>query len=153
MCKGAVHAEESRVMKSWRRPYTEGVLTEEELQQYWEEGFVIKEGLLPKEQLENVKNAINRCAFFIDFHALLTQTSRSSDLAQCQSLSLCALHKMACLHIRTVPVNLYSPCPPRHTLSQLWMCVPADLWTRWRRCCTRQARSRISARTLTSSHA
>ncbi|KAK9903937.1 hypothetical protein WJX75_000915 [Coccomyxa subellipsoidea] len=47
-------------MKSWRRPYTEGVLTEEELQQYWEEGFVVKEGLLPKEQLENVKNAIKR---------------------------------------------------------------------------------------------
>jgi hypothetical protein len=75
MCKGAVHVEESRVMKSWRRPYTEGVLTEEELQQYWEEGFVVKEGLLPKEQLENVKNAIKRCAYFIVFLALLIQQS------------------------------------------------------------------------------
>lgn len=61
MCKGAVLAEDNRVMKSWRRPFTEGVLTEEELQQYWDEGFVVKKDLLSKEQLDAVKNAINRC--------------------------------------------------------------------------------------------
>ncbi len=60
MCKGEAPVDDSPVMKSWRRPYTEGVLTREELQQYWDEGFLVKKDLLTVEQLEPVKDAINR---------------------------------------------------------------------------------------------
>lgn len=53
-------ADDSSVMDQWRRPYTAGVLTEEELEHYWNEGYLIKKDLLPKELLEPVKQAINR---------------------------------------------------------------------------------------------
>eukprot|EP00878_Enallax_costatus_P033667 GHUV01037211.1.p1 GENE.GHUV01037211.1~~GHUV01037211.1.p1 ORF type:complete len:250 (+),score=60.86 GHUV01037211.1:258-1007(+) len=33
----------------WRRPYSPGPLTEHEFNQYWEDGFVIKRGLLSKQ--------------------------------------------------------------------------------------------------------
>jgi predicted GTPase len=65
MCKGMVVAEDNFVVKQWRRPYTEGVLTEEELEHYWSEGYVVKKNLLTAEQLEPVKEAINRRALVL----------------------------------------------------------------------------------------
>lgn len=35
---------------NWRRPYSPGPLTEQEFDQYWTDGFVIKHGVLSLEQ-------------------------------------------------------------------------------------------------------
>lgn len=34
----------------WQRPYSPGPLTEQEFEQYWTDGFVIKKGVLHKEK-------------------------------------------------------------------------------------------------------
>lgn len=60
MCKGVSSAGDRPVLESWERPYTEGLLTREELDHYWREGYVVKKDVLTKEQLEPVIEAINR---------------------------------------------------------------------------------------------
>ena len=61
MCKGASCSDDKPAIEGWQRPYTEGVLTKEELEHYWREGYVVKKDLLTKEQLEPVIESINRC--------------------------------------------------------------------------------------------
>ena len=46
----------------WRQPFIEGVLTREELEQYWTEGYVVKNDLLEKQQLDSVRTAVARYA-------------------------------------------------------------------------------------------
>ena len=61
MCKGVSCNDGKPALEGWQRPYTEGVLTKEELEHYWREGYVVKKDLLNKEQLEPVIESINRC--------------------------------------------------------------------------------------------
>ena len=66
MCKGVSCNDDKPAIEGWQRPYTEGVLTKEELEHYWREGYVVKKDLLPKEQLEPVIESINRCCSATD---------------------------------------------------------------------------------------
>lgn len=49
------------MLEQWRQPYRDGVLTREEMEQYWNEGYLLKHDLLPAELLEPVKQGIARC--------------------------------------------------------------------------------------------
>lgn len=62
MCKGVSCNDDTPAIEGWQRPYTEGVLTKEELEHYWREGYVVKKDLLTKGQLEPVIESINRCS-------------------------------------------------------------------------------------------
>ena len=42
----------SEVVRKWIIPYTPGILTEKELDQFFSEGYVIKHGLFSKEELQ-----------------------------------------------------------------------------------------------------
>jgi hypothetical protein len=44
---------------NWRRPYSAGPLTEEELEQFWTDGYVLKENILADEDLQPSIDAIN----------------------------------------------------------------------------------------------
>ena len=50
------------MLEQWRQPYRDGVLTREEMEQYWNEGYLVKHDLIPAELLETVKQAISRSA-------------------------------------------------------------------------------------------
>lgn len=54
-------ATSSRPPASWRRPYSPGPLTEAEFEAYWQDGFVIKRGLLSQEDIDPCLAAIERC--------------------------------------------------------------------------------------------
>lgn len=56
----AAAAASSRPPASWRRPYSPGPLTEAEFEAYWEDGFVIKRGLLSQEDIDPCLAAIER---------------------------------------------------------------------------------------------
>lgn len=45
----------------WRRPYSPGPLTEAEFEQYWDQGYVIKRGLLTQDDIQPCLKAIERC--------------------------------------------------------------------------------------------
>ena len=62
MCKGMTSPPEMSVLEQWRQPYRDGVLTREEMEQYWNEGYLVKHDLIPAELLEAVKQAISRSA-------------------------------------------------------------------------------------------
>lgn len=66
----------------WRRPYTPGPLTPEECEQYWQDGYVIKKGLLTGADLTQALQAIDR------WEALTIV------LAFCSSVYLCS-HELA----------------------------------------------------------
>lgn len=61
MCKGMGLGDGKPAIEGWERPYTEGVLTKAELEQYWRDGYVVKRDLLSKEQLQPVIDSIARC--------------------------------------------------------------------------------------------
>ncbi len=44
----------------WVRPWTPGLLSPEELEQYWQDGFVIKHGVFTPQELQPVMEAIDR---------------------------------------------------------------------------------------------
>ncbi|GAQ78590.1 hypothetical protein KFL_000150440 [Klebsormidium nitens] len=44
----------------WRRPYTPGLFTPEEFEQYWTLGFVLKKDVFAPEELEPAREAVNR---------------------------------------------------------------------------------------------
>lgn len=46
-------------ISSWRKPYSAGTLSADELEQFWEEGYVIKHGLFSEFELEPVRAAID----------------------------------------------------------------------------------------------
>lgn len=48
----------SNEVAAWRREYTPGPLTEDEFNQFFEAGFVIKKNLLQREQLDPVIKSI-----------------------------------------------------------------------------------------------
>lgn len=48
------------VVSGWRRPYSPGPLTEAECEQYWEQGYVIKRGLLTQDDINPCLAAIER---------------------------------------------------------------------------------------------
>lgn len=50
----------SEAVLQWRQPYRDGLLTREELQQYWEQGFVVKHNVFSPEELQPSKDAISR---------------------------------------------------------------------------------------------
>jgi hypothetical protein len=50
----------SKEIASWQRDYTPGPLTQDEFNQFFEDGFVIKHGLLKRDQLESVIHGIER---------------------------------------------------------------------------------------------
>ncbi len=50
----------SKETASWQREYTPGPLTKEEFYQFFEDGFVMKQNLLQKDQLKPVINGIER---------------------------------------------------------------------------------------------
>jgi hypothetical protein len=50
----------SDAVLQWRQPYRDGLLTKEELQQYWEQGFVVKHNVFTSEELQPSKEAITR---------------------------------------------------------------------------------------------
>jgi len=60
MCKGMAAPPEKPVLEQWRQPYRNGVLTKEEMEQYWNEGYLLKKDLIPAELLDSVKQAISR---------------------------------------------------------------------------------------------
>ena len=62
MCKGMVAPSDNSVLEQWRQPYRDGVLTREEMERYWDEGYLLKHDLIPAELLEAVKQAISRSA-------------------------------------------------------------------------------------------
>ena len=62
MCKGMVAPSDDSVLEQWRQPYRDGVLTREEMERYWDEGYLLKHDLIPAELLEAVKQAISRCS-------------------------------------------------------------------------------------------
>ena len=53
---------DNSVLEQWRQPYRDGVLTREEMERYWDEGYLLKHDLIPAELLEAVKQAISRCS-------------------------------------------------------------------------------------------
>lgn len=51
------------LIQQWRRPYSPGPLSEAEFEQYWEQGWVVKRGLLDTQtDLAPCLTAIERCA-------------------------------------------------------------------------------------------
>lgn len=46
-------------MAAWVRPYTPGPLSEEQLRQYWVEGYTIARGLLKPEDLQPAIDAVS----------------------------------------------------------------------------------------------
>jgi hypothetical protein len=60
MCKGMAPSDAQPAIEGWERPYSEGVLTKAELEQYWREGYVVKKDLLTREQLQPVIESIER---------------------------------------------------------------------------------------------
>ncbi|KAL4450112.1 hypothetical protein ABPG77_010781 [Micractinium sp. CCAP 211/92] len=44
----------------WVRPWTPGLLSPEELEQYWQDGFVVKHGVFTPQELQPVMEAIDR---------------------------------------------------------------------------------------------
>jgi hypothetical protein len=48
----------SKEIASWQRDYTPGPLTQEEFDQFFEDGFVIKQNLLKQDQLETTIHGI-----------------------------------------------------------------------------------------------
>ncbi|CAL5220437.1 g2452 [Coccomyxa viridis] len=60
MCKGVTAPSTKPVLEQWRQPYRDGVLSKEEMEQYWNEGFLLKHDLIPTELLESVKESISR---------------------------------------------------------------------------------------------
>jgi hypothetical protein len=50
----------SKEISSWQRDYTPGPLTQDEFYQFFEDGFVIKHGLLKRDQLESVIHGLER---------------------------------------------------------------------------------------------
>ena len=60
MCKGMAAPPEKPVLEQWRQPYRNGVLTKEEMEKYWNEGYLLKKDLIPAELLDSVKQAISR---------------------------------------------------------------------------------------------
>jgi hypothetical protein len=50
----------SKEIASWQRDYTPGPLTQEEFFQFFEDGFVIKQNLLKRDQLETTIHGIER---------------------------------------------------------------------------------------------
>lgn len=56
----AAAAAASRPPASWRRPYSPGPLTEAEFEQYWDQGYVIKRGLLTQDDINPCLQAIDR---------------------------------------------------------------------------------------------
>jgi hypothetical protein len=46
---------------SWIRPYSPGPLTEAEFEQYWQQGYVVKQGLLTQQEVDPCLEAIERC--------------------------------------------------------------------------------------------
>jgi hypothetical protein len=50
----------SKDIASWQRDYTPGPLTQDEFYQFFEDGFVIKHGLLKRDQLESVIHGLER---------------------------------------------------------------------------------------------
>lgn len=44
----------------WRQPFREGLLTAEELQHYWEHGFVVKQNVFTPDELQPAKDAVAR---------------------------------------------------------------------------------------------
>lgn len=57
----ATSAGAASVPASWMRPYTPGPLTEAEFEHYWEQGYVIKQGLLTQDDINPCLEAIERC--------------------------------------------------------------------------------------------
>lgn len=45
-------------LRDWPRPYSPGPLTEQEVKAFWEDGFVIKHGVLQPQDLQPVLGAI-----------------------------------------------------------------------------------------------
>ncbi len=50
----------STAVLDWRQPFREGLLTKEELEQYWEEGYVVKHDVFSAEELRPAKEAVSR---------------------------------------------------------------------------------------------
>jgi hypothetical protein len=50
----------SKEIASWQRDYTPGPLTQDEFYQFFEDGFVLKHGILKQDQLEPVIHSIER---------------------------------------------------------------------------------------------
>ncbi len=72
------------IVTGWRRPYSPGPLTEAEFEQYWQQGYVIKRGLLAQDDITPCLAAIERwdCTTppsntikVLREHPLLTQAS------------------------------------------------------------------------------
>lgn len=49
-----------KILEQWRRPYTAGPLTEDEFEQYWNHGYVVKQGCLQQHDLQPSLDAIDR---------------------------------------------------------------------------------------------
>jgi hypothetical protein len=48
------------ILDTWRRPYSSGPLTEAEFEQYWSQGYVVKQGCLQQQDLQPSLDAIDR---------------------------------------------------------------------------------------------
>ncbi len=71
MCKGVTAPSTKPVLEQWRQPYRDGVLSKEEMEQYWNEGFLLKHDLIPTDLLESVKESISRWGSHISLRAEL----------------------------------------------------------------------------------
>lgn len=54
--------------EGWVRPWTPGLLTPEELEQYWRDGFVVKRDVFTSQELRPVMDAIDRQAALLALH-------------------------------------------------------------------------------------
>ena len=68
MCKGMASPPQTSVLEQWRQPYRDGVLTREDMEKYWNEGYLVKHDLIPAELLDAVKQAISRSASHATAH-------------------------------------------------------------------------------------
>jgi hypothetical protein len=50
----------SKEIASWQRDYTPGPLTQDEFYQFFEDGFVVKHGLLKEDQLKSAIHGIEK---------------------------------------------------------------------------------------------
>eukprot|EP00884_Botryococcus_braunii_P019311 jgi/Botrbrau1/6063/Bobra.177_1s0003.1 len=108
----------SDAVLQWRQPYRDGLLTKEELQQYWEQGFVVKHNVFTSEELQPSKDAITRC---VDQVAKkLHQAGKITDV--CEDVDF--YHRLTALEAQfpnaSVLVHKQGILPPE--IADLWGC-------------------------------
>lgn len=151
--------------------WTEGLLTPDELEQYWQDGYVIKRGVFQPEELQPVIEEVNRCGR-PGLTVMGKVPARPCHIRPCPALlhsqqgvdaPPCQMAPSRPAQAWHYPADLHPPPPRRHTSAGtpvLWappppcpcgwaLLAPAGRWMSWRTVCWLLGRSQTCAREQT----